>query len=827
MPTSDEGSGAEGTGRSHFIRDIIEEDLESGKHEEIVTRFPPEPNGYLHIGHAKSIVLNFEMAREYPGRCHLRFDDTNPLTEEEEYVESIKRDVAWLGYDWGEHLYFASDYFEYMYELAERLIEKGLAYVDSLDPEEIREYRGTWNEPGEESPYRDRSVEENMDLFRRMRDGEFEEGEHVLRAKIDMSADNVLMRDPVLYRILHADHHRQDDEWCIYPMYDYAHCLEDAHERVTHSLCTLEFENNRELYNWVLEATEAEGNPRQIEFARLNLGYTIMSKRRLGALVKEGVVDGWDDPRMPTLSGLRKRGVTPDAIRKFCQDVGVARNDNLIEIGMFEHAIRDDLNTKAPRRMCVKDPVKVVITNMPEGETEWLEAPSFPHDVPKEGAREVPFTRELYIERDDFRSDPPDGYYRLYPGNEVRLRWAYFITCDEVIRDEDGEISEIRCTYDPETRGGEAPDGRNPDGTIHWVSADHGETCELRLYDRLFEVEDPMGQEGTEFWDHLNSESLVVTEGVIEPSPLEDEPGDRYQFERNGYYMADRDDWTAESPVYNRIVTLRDTWADDETERRKRQAERRAEEKRQKKERQRELAKQAREERADALRRAAAGEPLDGYEVTPRDESRREAPRLQDRLDYYLDQFGLSTEEADVLSGDQGLAELFEAIVEDVVESEGDGADKEPSAGVDATTVAGWLTNEVLPAFDSPVGTAEFADELEAMPVGADELGRLFVMFETGEVTNRVSRDVLDEMLASGRPPDEIVDDHGWRAITDESALEQKIADVLDDNAEQVAAYRDGKQKLFGFFMGQVMEATGGQADPETVQQLLRDALEA
>ncbi|MBA3970520.1 MAG: glutamine--tRNA ligase/YqeY domain fusion protein, partial [Gemmatimonadetes bacterium] len=488
------------TASRDFIREIIDEDLRSGKHGgRIVTRFPPEPNGYLHIGHAKSIALNFGIAAETGGRCHLRFDDTNPETEDIHYVESIIDVVKWLGYDWGPHLYFAADYFDDMYAYAEFLVQEGMAYVDSSTEEEIRELRGTVTEPGRPSTYRDRSPEENLELFRRMRAGEFGNGAHVLRAKIDLSAPNMLLRDPVIYRIRHAHHYRTGDRWCVYPLYDYAHPIEDAIEGITHSLCTLEFENNRALYDWVVEGWQhferSRGRvpyqPRQYEFARGNLEYTVVSKRKLLELVKGGHVSGWDDPRMPTLAGLRRRGVTPEAIRAFWERMGIAKTENRIEIGALEFAIRDDLNPRVPRVLCVLRPLRVTITNYPEDQTEQLEAPYYPHDVPREGTRKLPFSRVLYIDRDDFMEKPPKGYFRLAPGREVRLRYAYMITCNEVVRDSTGEVVELRCTYDPETRGGHAPDGRTVKGTIHWVSAEHSLSCEVRLYDRLFAVPNP------------------------------------------------------------------------------------------------------------------------------------------------------------------------------------------------------------------------------------------------------------------------------------------------------------------------------------------------
>ncbi len=543
-----------------FIREIIEDDLASGRHETIVTRFPPEPNGYLHIGHAKSIVLNFGVAREYGGRCHLRFDDTNPTKEEMEFVESIMEDVRWLGYDWGEHLHFASDYFEQLYQWAEYLVERGLAYVDDQSAEEIRATRGTLTEPGTPSPWRDRSVEENLDLLRRMRAGEFPDGSRVLRAKIDMASPNLNLRDPVLYRILHEPHHRTGDTWCLYPMYDFAHGQSDAIEGITHSLCTLEFENHRPLYDWFLDHLPVPHRPRQIEFARLNLTYTVLSKRKLLRLVEEGHVNGWDDPRMPTLSGLRRRGYTPESIRTFCERVGVARRDSTVDVALLEWAVRDHLNTTVRRVMGVLRPVKLVIENYPEELVEEFEAPFFPDDPSRMGFRKVPFCRELWIEGSDFMEDPPKKFWRLAPGREVRLRWAYLVTCTGVVKDEAGRIVEIRATYDPATRGGDAPDGRRVRGTIHWVSARHAVEAEVRLYDRLFSVPEP-GAGGRDFLEDLNPTSLeVIPDARLEPSLAGVEPGDRFQLERTGYFCADPDS-TPDRPVLNRTVPLRDSWA--------------------------------------------------------------------------------------------------------------------------------------------------------------------------------------------------------------------------------------------------------------------------
>jgi glutaminyl-tRNA synthetase len=549
---------SETTPAKHFIRVIIDEDLKTGKYKgRVHTRFPPEPNGYLHIGHAKSICLNFSLAAEYNGKCNLRFDDTNPIKEEAEYVSSIMSDIRWLGFEWGKNELYASDYFEQLYEYAEKLIGKGKAYVDDLSAEQIREYRGTLTEPGKNSPYRDRTIEENLELFRKMRAGEFADGVKVLRAKIDMNSPNINMRDPVMYRILHARHHRTGDKWCIYPMYDWAHGQSDSIEGITHSICTLEFEDHRPLYDWYLRELEIY-RPQQIEFARLNLNYTVMSKRILLSLVRDGHVNGWDDPRMPTLSGLRRRGFTPESIRDFCDRIGVAKSESMVEVALLEHCLREDLNRRAQRVMAVLNPVRVIIENYPEDKNEELEAINNPED-PAMGTRRIPFSRELYIEREDFMEDPPKKFFRLAPGREVRLRYAYFIKCVDVVKNTQGEIDEIRCTYDPQTKGGNAPDDRKVKATLHWISAKHALTAEVRLYDHMFTAEDP---QISDLQENLNPNSLeILSECKVEPSLASAESGQHYQFERVGYFCVDFIDSKPEKKVFNRTVQLRDTWA--------------------------------------------------------------------------------------------------------------------------------------------------------------------------------------------------------------------------------------------------------------------------
>ena len=766
---------------SDFIRDIITEDLKSGKHETVKSRFPPEPNGYLHIGHAKSICLNFGVAAEFGGTCNLRFDDTNPETEDMEYVEAIQRDVRWLGFDWEDRLYFASDYFEELYQFAVHLVEHGKAYVDSLSEEEIREHRGTITEPGRPGPYRNRSIMENLDLFRRMRAGEFADGEHVLRAKIDMAAKNMLMRDPILYRIRRgSEHYRRGSEWPIYPMYDFTHCLSDAIEHITHSLCTLEFENNRELYDWVIDNTPVPSRPRQIEFARLNLSHTVMSKRMFLALVDEGHVAGWDDPRMPTLSGLRRRGYTPEAIRRFADGVGVAKTYNVIDVARLEHAVRDDLNHKAPRVLAVLRPLKVVIENYPEGESERLEAPYFPHDVPKEGSRKLPFAREILIERDDFVEEPPEGYFRLAPGREVRLRYAYLIRCTGVVKDDAGEVVEVRCTYDPETRGGSAPDGRQVDGTLHWVSAEHSLPLEVRLYDRLFLDENPAGHE-EDFRTFLNPDSLEVLAGSrIEPSVRDASTGDSFQFERQGYFVVDPDS-AGGRLVMNRTVTLRDTWAKvsghgQAAERREAAAARAA----------RKAAVKAAQRRAS--RAAGGGErPLTAAQ--------------QVSFKRYRDELGVGAQEARVLASERPLRELFEGTLKF-------------HAG--APTVAKWIVNELSGELRGrPVGR---------LPFGPEELGELAALIDRGAITGAIAKEVFAEMRTAGGRPQEIVEQRGLKPLDDRDLL-PVVDRVLASNPRQVEEYHGGKTALLGFFVGQVMRATDGRADPKQAHKLLRQRL--
>jgi len=798
-----------------FIRTIVADDLKAGRNGgRVVTRFPPEPNGFMHIGHAASVCLNFGIAEEMGGVCHLRFDDTNPETEDVRYVDAMIEDIRWLGFDWGDNLYFASDYFPEMYAFAEHLIREDLAYVDSLSEEEIREYRGTVTEPGRPSPYRDRSVEENLDLFRRMQTGEFPDGAHVLRAKLDLAAANMRMRDPVFYRIRHAHHYRTGDRWRVYPLYDYAHPIEDAIECVTHSICTLEFVESRPIYDWIVDHIPRDAGdfhipgwcrPRQYEFARRNLDYTVMSKRKLLQLVREERVSGWDDPRMPTIAGLRRRGFTPRSIRTFAQLAGVGKIENRTDIGKLEFAIRDELNQTAPRVMCVLRPLRVVLTNFPEGQVEHLDAPYFPRDIPREGSRTVPFSRVLYIDRDDFREDPPADYHRLAPGRDVRLRYAYVIRCDEVVRNEVGEIVELRCTYEADTRGGRTADGRAVKGTIQWVSAGHAVACEVRLYDRLFTVPDPDEREG-DFTEHLNPDSLVVVDGaLVEPSVLEDESDTRYQFERLGYFWRDPFDSVPGRPIFNRIVTLRDTWT------RNAEAAERA------------VSAAGRQEggglstssaatstaspgtaggpsgdRQDALLGSASARGNGATE--PRPDSAR-TDELESRRRRYVE-LGVGEAESEILTRDLSTADFFESALV---------ADASPR------TVANWLVHE-LPREATPGADGDST-------LTPADFGRLVALVDDGTLSSSAGREVLSDMITTGEPPDLVVDRRGLRQISDPVVLTPIVATVVERHSAKADEYRAGRTGLLGLFVGQVMRETGGRANPEVVKRLIETEL--
>jgi glutaminyl-tRNA synthetase len=794
-----------------FIRARILEDLRAGRHGgRVVTRFPPEPNGYLHIGHAKAICLGFGIAQEVPGaRCHLRFDDTNPETENVDYVRAIIRDVAWLGFDWGEHLYFASDYFEAMYRFAEHLVTRGLAYVDSSTEEEIREARGTVLQPGRPTRYRDRGVEENLDLLRRMRNGEFPDGAHVLRAKIDLASPNMLLRDPILYRIRHAHHYRQGDAWCIYPLYDYAHPIEDAIEGVTHSLCTLEFENNRELYDWVVHALPraapgepafvppsaagaaedaalagtgpflipAASRPEQTEFARLALDFTVMSKRKLLQLVQHGDVSGWDDPRMPTIAGLRRRGVTPEAIRSFCDLIGLTKANTRVDIARLEFALRDDLNRRAPRVMCVLRPLRVVLTNWPAGHVEWLDAPLWPHDVPRAGSRPLPLSDELFIERDDFHEDPPRGFFRLAPGREVRLRHGGIIRCDEVVKDTAGAVVELRCTFDPTSMPGAAGADRRVKGTLHWVSAAHALPCEVRLYDRLFRVPDPESDDAVDFRTHLNPDSLVtIPDARVEPAVADRPAETHWQFERLGYFVPDSEESRPGQLVFNRTVTLRDTWA---------------------KVRASGSASAAGKKPAAEKRPAAGGRAAAPVATSHPDR----APRLEALRGRYERELGLSPEQADVLTRDDAIAAFF---------------DEAAAASADPVMVARWLVNEV---------PREAREQAGSLPIRGSALAGLVELVRTAQISSSAGREVLAELLAEGGNPLAIVDRRGLRQVSDADALAAAVDEVIAAHPAKAAEYRAGRSGLAGFFIGQVMSRTGGRANPQLLRELVERKL--
>lgn len=768
-----------------FIRRQVAADLESDRYGgRVATRFPPEPNGHLHVGHAMAICLNFGVAEEFGGQCHLRYDDTNPEKEDEEFARSMQADIRWLGFDWGEHLYYASDYFERMYECAITLIEKGLAYVDSQPMEAIREGRGSVIEPGVESPYRDRSVEENLDLFRRMRAGEFEDGAHVLRGKIDMAAPNMLMRDPVLYRIRHAAHYRQGTEWCIYPLYDYAHCLEDAFEDITHSICTLEFDNNRELYDWVLDSVGfEEPRPHQYEWAGLDLEDAVLSKRAIKPLVDAGLVSGWDDPRLATIGAYRRRGVPAEALRLLSVLVGVSKSDAKTEVSKLDYTIREVLNASAPRVMAVLDPLRVVLTNYPEGESEHFDAPYYPHDVPLEGTRAVPFSAELFIERGDFAADPPKGFRRLVPGGEVRLRYAYVIRCDEVIEDEVGNVVELRCSYDPESRGGSTADGRKVQGTIQWVSAQHALDAEVRLFDALL-LDDGDESGDVDVTERVNPDSIQVVAAKVEPSVGSDDPGTRYQFERTGYFWRDPVDGVGEDLVFNRIVALRSTYRAPAGAEVKPSADHPARD----------------ETSADP---ASPGPSVKPQVSDERAEARASDPDLAARYERYQTELGLTPEHADLLTGSARPADFFEAALE---------------AHEDASAVASWIVTDLR----GLLGSRTLAD----VPFSGGALGRLVGLVSEGAVSRRAAKDVLARMVEEGGEAATLIDEMGLSAVSDQGTLDAVITTVLEAWPDKVDDYRDGKKNLIGLFVGEVMKATNGAADPQLVRTMLTERLD-
>ncbi|WP_428737862.1 glutamine--tRNA ligase/YqeY domain fusion protein [Sulfurimonas sp.] len=746
-----------------FLRTIVEEDLKSGKYKEIVTRFPPEPNGFPHIGHAKSIAINFGIARDYGGHCNLRMDDTNPTTEDTKYVEALKDAVEWLGFEWDNSVRYTSDYFDKLYEYAIELIKMGTAYVDSLDEETMREYRGTVIEAGRRSKFADRSVEENLDLFERMKNGEFKDGEHVLRAKIDMSAANMKMRDPLLYRIRHAHHFRAGDKWAVYPMYDFAHCLSDYIEGVTHSICTLEFENNREIYDWVLDTLGLKKRPYQHEFARLGINYTVMSKRKLLELVNEKRVSGWDDPRMPTIAGYRRRGYTPESILNFCDSIGIAKANSTVDVAQLEFAIRDDLNKKVPRVMAVLDPLKVTIANY-EG-SEELEASYYPEDVPKEGSRAIPFSKTIYIDREDFSENPPKGYFRLTLHQPVRLKHAYIITCKEIIKDTDGNITEIIVEYNPDSKSGQDTSGIKVKSAIQWVDATTAKKIEVRLYDRLFKDEAPEGLED------VNPDSLkIVKNALIERAVITQKPDVRFQFEREGYFYADPIDYTDENPVFNKIVGLKESWGKKEDTKRAPRSERKPQEKK---------------------------VQIDG-EVEPMNETQ------QVLFDKYTSKFKLNSMVADILARDEQLSSFYEDALH---------------INHSPVTLANIVANEV----SRELKEKQSSDTLK---FSAAQIAELVSMIDDETISNKIAKTVFEEMVISGQAPKQIVEAKGLVQISDPALIEPIIDEIMAKNPDNVEKYKAGNSKLFGFFVGQVLKATNGKANPKVVNELVTQKLQ-
>ncbi len=767
----------------NFVTDIIDRDIASGAVRQVVTRFPPEPNGYLHIGHAKAICLDFGVAKDYGGVTYLRFDDTNPATEDPEYVEAIQRDVRWLGFEWHD-VRHASDYFAQLHEYALRLIEAGDAYVDSLTEEQIREYRGSVTEAGKPSPYRDRSVAENLELFARMRGGEFGPGEHVLRAKIDMSAANMKLRDPILYRIVDAAHYRTGAEWCIYPMYDFAHPLSDAIEGVTHSLCTLEFENNRDIYDWLVERLVDGQRPHQYEFARLVLDYTVVSKRKLIRLVREGVVNGWDDPRMPTISALRRKGVRPEAIREFTNRIGVAKANSRTDLALLDSSVRDDLNTVAPRVMAVLDPLRLVLTNLPADTVVALDAPYWPADVPGAGSRELPLTREVYIERSDFAEDPPKGFKRLAPGRAVRLRHGYVVRLDEAVKDAAGQVVELRAHAYEDSLGTNPPDVKVW-AALHWVSATRGVPMTARLYDRLFTVPDPDGAEG-DFLDYVNPEALREAGGYVEPSVLGDPADTRYQFERLGYFWRDPVDDRGEGGlVFNRIVPLKDARSKD-------------------------AANDGAGGKADGRAGDRAGSRVDGGASAATAEGRTPldpatlAPAVRARYLALVGEHGLPEHDAAVIAQSDALHDFFARTT---------------AAGAPPSSAATWVVQDVARVLKTATG------QVGEGGLTPDGLAELLGLVDAGTVTLRVAKELFGEVAETGASPAALVAARGLERLTDDAAVLAVVADVLAEHPAELAAYRGGKTGLAGFFVGQVMRATAGKADPEVVKRLVTEAL--
>ena len=761
--------------KQDFIRSIIADDVKSNKHHgRVVTRFPPEPNGFLHVGHAKSIYLNFSAAATHRGVTHLRLDDTNPETEEEAYVEAIKTDIEWLGFDWGTHLYHASDYFDQLYLYAQELIEKSLAYVDSLSEDEIREYRGSVLQPGRDSPYRSRSISENLQLFAQMKAGDFSDGEQVLRAKIDMSSSNMLMRDPVLYRIRHATHYRTQDDWCIYPLYDFTHCLSDSIEGITHSICTLEFENNRDVYDWILDNLDIpQPQPQQYEFARLNLAFTVLSKRKLLQLVEGQFVDGWDDPRMPTIAGIRRRGVPAKAVRDFCKMIGVAKTENRVDLSSFEYAVRNELNYTAPRVMCVVDPLKVIITNYNESDTTYLDAPYFPEDVGKEGTRPLPFTREILIEQSDFEENPSKGFRRLSPGEEVRLRYGYIIKCERVIKNEEGEVSELHCSYDSKTKSGAPTNQRKVKGTIHWVSATESLPAEVRLYDRLFSVSNPEDvDEDKHFTDHLNVDSLVVLKrSRIEVSVASDPPEMHYQFERVGNFISDSKDSRPNNLVYNRTVTLKDTWKSSQENKK--------------------------EQPAQVEITSKKKQPSRAKNIIPKPKPLSE--QQLSSANKMIDQFGIPEGDAIIFARNPTLMELFRSASEETD---------------DYNALSKWCINEIpkdIMDLDSPLS--------------GKSVGELVKLRSLGKISSHSAKKILRVVANTGKSINEILEEETYAMIDDDQQLKDIVTEVIEGNEDAVQKYLSGKIQLLGFLVGQVMLETGGSADPNKTRALMESSL--
>ncbi|WP_421717157.1 glutamine--tRNA ligase/YqeY domain fusion protein [Arcobacter arenosus] len=748
-----------------FLRVIVEEDLKENKYQEVITRFPPEPNGFPHIGHAKSICINFGIARDYNGFCNLRMDDTNPTTEDTKYVEALKDAVEWLGFEYKDEVKYTSDYFPKIYEYAVELIKMGKAYVDSITEEQMKEFRGTVTQAGKRSEFASRTIEENLDLFERMKNGEFKDGEHVLRAKIDMSASNMKMRDPLLYRIRHAHHFRTQNQWCIYPMYDFAHCLSDYIEGVTHSICTLEFENNRDIYDWVLdELNLTPPRPYQHEFARLGINYTVMSKRKLLELVNGNYVSGWDDPRMPTIAGLKRRGYTKDSIINFCDQIGIAKANSMVDVSQLEFCIRDDLNTKAPRVMCVLDPIKVTITNY-EG-SEDIEASYYPHDVPKEGSRKIPFSNVVYIEREDFSENPVKGYNRLTPNQAVRLRHAYIITCEEIIKDENGKIIEIKALYNPNSKSGNDTSGIKVKSAIQWVDANSCKKIEVRLYDRLYKNETP------ESLEDLNPNSLsIIKDALIEPAVITDKVDERFQFERQGYFYADPIDYSDETPVFNKIVGLKDSWA--------------------KKTKTQEKPKEEIEKKQEVVKK----EIVHG-------EAQAMTSEQHALFTMYTSELELNNEVSNILARDENLSFFFE---------EGLLLINSP------VTLANIVANDIAKELKEK--------DVDELKFSATEIAELVKMIDEETISTKIAKQVFEEMVKTGETPSKIVKEKGLVQISNPEILIPIIDEVIEKNPENVEKYKDGNQKLFGFFVGQVIKATGGKANPKIVNELVTKQL--